>query len=195
MPVELVGALKLRKALRNYAPDLAKQLNSELRAAARPVVRDARGFVRSDIAGLHNWTHHKSLTSRTSRDTPFPEYDPMVIKKGIVFSMGKQKANPRGFSSILTIFNKSRVGAIYETAGRLNPSGDPRSQSNNPGAGQHFIRAAGPLHGRNKDRGRLIFRAVEQDRGKMIVGIVKALDKANTKFQRRIAHYNDRMAA
>jgi len=195
VPVELKGALNLRKALRLHAPDLAKELNTELRAAARPVVKAAKGYVRSDIAGLYNWTGRSSLESRTTRKEPFPQYDPIVIKKGITFSMAKQKPNNRGFSSILTIFNKSRAGAIYETAGRKHPSGDPRSQSNNPGAGRHFISAAGPMYGRKLDRGRLIFRAVEEDRGKMIVAIIKALDKANVDFHNRIDYFNDRMAA
>jgi len=196
VPVELKGALNLRKALRLHAPDLAKELNTELRAAARPVVKAAKGYVRSDIAGLYNWTGRSSLESRSTRKEPFPQYDPVVIKKGITFSQAKQKANNRGFSSILTIFNKSRAGAIYETAGRLSgPKGDSASQSNNPGAGRHFISALGPMYGRKLDRGRLIFRAVEEDRGKMIVAIIKALDKANVDFQHQIDHFNDRMAA
>ena len=33
MPVEVKGAIELRKALRDYAPDLAKKLNLEMTTA------------------------------------------------------------------------------------------------------------------------------------------------------------------
>jgi len=38
MPTEVVGAVDLRKALRNYAPDLAKELTKELGNILKPVV-------------------------------------------------------------------------------------------------------------------------------------------------------------
>jgi hypothetical protein len=40
-----------------------------------------------------------------------------------------------GFVSLFTLFNKSRTGAIIETAGRVG-SPNPRAASNNPEAGR-----------------------------------------------------------
>lgn len=45
MPTEVVGAVALRKALNQYAPDLAKELSKELGAILKPIVAEARGFV------------------------------------------------------------------------------------------------------------------------------------------------------
>jgi hypothetical protein len=40
--VEIRGNVDLRKALRNFTPDLEKQLKKELKAALMPVVKKAR---------------------------------------------------------------------------------------------------------------------------------------------------------
>ena len=45
-------------------------------------------------------------------------------------------------------------------------------------AGQLFIGAMGPLYGKDKERGRLIFKAWEQDHGKATLAVAKAIDKA-----------------
>ena len=45
MPVELDNAVALSKALKNYAPDLAKETQKEIAGHLRKVVNQARGFV------------------------------------------------------------------------------------------------------------------------------------------------------
>jgi hypothetical protein len=81
------------------------------------------------------------------------------------------------------IFNASAAGSIYETAGRKNPGGDPASKSNNPGAGAHFINRMGPLYGdKQKERGRLIFRAAYEDRGKAQDAVILSINTAILRF-------------
>ncbi len=41
MPVVAKGVVELRKALKQYAPDLRKQMDSEIRTALKEVVADA----------------------------------------------------------------------------------------------------------------------------------------------------------
>jgi hypothetical protein len=69
----------------------------------------------------------------------------------------------------------SAAGAIYETAGRRAPGNKPSSRPN-------FAEAMGPLYGSGKDRGRLIFRAFENDYGNATKAVLKAIDNASKKF-------------
>lgn len=96
-----------------------------------------------------------------------------------------------------SIQNKSRVGAIYEGAGRANPQGQPwvgpkgaaghkYSHSNNPNAGKQFIENLPPLVGSLKGRGRLIYRAWAANRGKAEGAVMKAIDQTTTQFRKNV---------
>lgn len=210
MPVELEGAVGLRKALKEYAPDLAKETQKEIAGHLRKVVNRARGFVPSD-APLSGWGNDVG-------DWAYRAFDSQTIKKGIGFSTAPSKPNKRGFRSLASIFNKSAAGAIYETAGRKNPQGQPPAgrvtgwtggafgkgtigkiretgkninTSANPNAGRQFINALPPLvdsqqsntPGRRtrKTKGRLMFRAWAEDQGRTTAAVVKAIQSANNR--------------
>lgn len=186
--VELRGNSDLRKALRQFAPDLDKQLKSELRKALSPVVRKARGYVEAN--SMTNWNEKSSSTGM------FPKYNAFVISKGIGFSTGVTKRNKNGFTSMAKIYNKSRAGAIYEQAGVTNPQGQTwvgpngptghkYSHSNNPKAGEQFINNLPPLVSSLKGRGRLIYRAWAESKGVAEGAAMKAIDKATTEFMAR----------
>lgn len=195
MPYAIEGLNETLKALRKFSPEVYKQMNSEIRPALRVIVKDARQNLPTDIPGLSNWTAFAERTSRTSRARAFPQYDATIARKGITFSMARQKPNNKGWSAFYTIFNRSAAGAIVETAGRKNPFGDPKSQSNNKFAGAHFNRSIQSAVGKfeqvgqgNKNRGRVIYKAVYKDqgaiRGKIIDAINKAIDTANDQMKR-----------
>lgn len=203
MPVQAKGVIELRKALNKYAPDLAAELTKEIAGALKVLQKDARGFVPSSAPNnLYNWNEDskgRKITAKTSmfrtfntegRVRMFPLYDAATIKRGIVYRTGYGKPNSRGFRSLFRVRNNSAAGAIYETAGRKNPNGDSKSRSNNPSAGARFVKQ-GPLYGSKRDgqdmRGRLIFRAWEQDQGKQTAAIFKAIDNTNEKFKTRTA--------
>ena len=193
MPVEVKGVIALRKALNAYAPDLAKELTFEITKSLKVIQKDARGFV-PNLApgGLYNWDRRSTTEPKafntSGRLRPFPRYDATLIKRGIVIRTGYGKPNSKGFRSLFRVRNKSAAGAIYETAGRKNPSGDPASKSNNPNAGARFVQQ-GPIYGRKRNgqdmRGRVIFRAWEQDEGKQIAAIFKAIETTREKFNKR----------
>jgi len=203
MPVEVKGVIALRKALNAYAPDLAKELTDEITKSLKVIQKDARGFIPSMAPNnLYNWNDNakgRQITAKTSmfrtfntegRLRMFPLYNAAEIKRGIVYRTGYGKPNSRGFRSLFRVRNKSAAGAIYETAGRTNPNGDPRSKSNNPQAGARFVQQ-GALYGRKKAgaggdmRGRAIFRAWEQDQGKQLVHIMQAIENTRVKFNKR----------
>ena len=139
MPVVVEGIVGLRKALKTYAPDLQKQMDTEIRIAMKDVIKDARRRV-PESTRLYNWTDNgQTRQSRTGRATAFPAYNQSLIRRGLTYSIGKQRRNRVGFVSLFTLFNKSAIGAIVETAGRANPSGSSRSQSNNPMSSGAFL--------------------------------------------------------
>jgi hypothetical protein len=190
MPVEVKGLVESQKALKKLAPDLYDQMRKEIRVALKTVSNEAKSMVRPAIYGLNNWQSTGAVVkSRTSRAEAFPKYDPKIIRSGLTYSLGKSKRNNAGFIALYSLLNKSRVGSIIETAGRKNFNGDPRSQSNNPNAGEHFNqRIQGTYGGFSKvgksrmDKGRLLFKAVEKDQGKVYDAVFKAIAKAEHLF-------------
>jgi len=203
MPVEIDNAVELRKALKEYTPELAKATQKEIAGHLRKVVNRARGFVPAE-SPLSGWANPVG-------EWEYRAFNADVIRKGINYSATPSKPNRRGFRSLATIFNKSAAGAIYETAGRKNPQGLPPAQrvkkyrngrfitewqmdktvnkSANPNAGKQFINALPPLvdsqqsnsAGRRtrKTKGRLMFRAWAEDQGRTTAAVVKAIENAN----------------
>jgi len=209
MPVELDNAVALSKALKEYAPELAKETQKEIAGHLRKVVNQAKGFVPSD-SPLSGWGNATGIWE-------YRAFNAGLIKKGLGYSTTPTKPNKRGFRSLATIFNKSASGAIYETAGRKNPNGLPPAQrvkkyrngkfitewqsdktvnkSANPNAGKQFIGALPPLvdsqqsnsAGRRtrKTKGRLLFRAWANDQGKTTAAVVKAIQASNEKVVKK----------
>jgi hypothetical protein len=122
---ELKGALKLRKALREFAPDLAKETVKEMGAALRPVVAKARGFLPPDGQVLSGWTG-ASASAETANYRAFPKYNQLEARRGVSYKTTPSKPNRSGFVALARIVNASAPGAIYETSGRKNPGGRPR---------------------------------------------------------------------
>jgi hypothetical protein len=206
MATEVVGAVALRKALSNYAPDLAKELTKELGAILKPIVNEARSYV--PIASpMSGW--EKRETSKGGR---FPKYSALEIRRGIMYKTTPSKPNRAGFVNNIRIQNKSMQGAIYETAGRKNGQGQDWvgakaggsskgvSRSVNPYAGNQFIYNLGQLYGtkRGNDHrmmGRLIFRAWAKTQGKANASVFKAIEQTTEKFNKRSTVVDLRRAA
>jgi hypothetical protein len=166
MPTELKGGVELRKALRNFTPDLAKETTKEIGNFLKPVVRNARGFMPAE-SPLSGWA------ARSFNEGKFPTYNGAIAKRGIKYKTSPSKANRRGFRSLISILNTSAAGAIYETAGRKNAGGNfsPRLGGDIVGAGQ-------------KLQGRAMFRAWDQDQGKAKAAVLKAIFSAADKFNK-----------
>ena len=214
MPVEVKGLAEVLTAMRKFEPDLAKNLNREMRAAMTPIQKTAQGFVPNGMAGLHNWefkTSGKKINKQTSAfsQREFPMFNPGIVKSGIRISTGKTRKNPHGFVTFYRIVNLSPAGTIMEMAGRIHPNGRPQthqvtvgkrhnggrkvtvhttkdSQSNNPDAGNWFIHHLhGQLQGQMPKRGRLLYKAGAQDQGRTTARMMKALQETLKTFQRR----------
>ena len=171
MPTELKGAIALRKALRQFEPDLAKETTKEIANFLKPVVRQARGYAPANDAVPSGWLKRPNAQGRWANRS----YDSGEVRRGITFKSTPSKANRNGFRSLATIFNKSAAGAIYETAGRKSGI-----------SGNFTPKLGGQLKGKGaKNSGRVIFRAVEEDEGKARAHIIKAIEKAAAKLNSR----------
>jgi hypothetical protein len=210
MPTEVKGALELRKAIRKFSPELAKETRKELASLLAPIVKTARGFIPSQ-APISGW-------GKASSNGRFPEWSSAEAKRGIGYKTSPSKPNRSGFRSIARIVNASAAGAIYETAGRKNPNGREQAKmrdvfipstgeryktstgknygkSNNPNAGNIFIEAmdqysqikdasnqTGAGRRTSKMKGRAIFRAWAEDGGKTNAAVLKAIENTKIKF-------------
>ena len=213
MPIVVEGVPELKKALKKFAPDLLKEMNAEIRFALKEVVKDAEAKVPGQAPGnLYNWNDKgRDPVSRVVGRRAFPLYNSGEIRSGLTYSIGRKKANSKGFSSLYSLLNKSPVGAIVETAGTVHPYGRPTShmvsigrqghtmriattkdsQSNNPDAGRIFVGAmndVGPLKRydrKSRLRGRLLYAAYAENNGKALDATMKAIAKAAATLKSR----------
>jgi hypothetical protein len=218
MPTEVKGAIELRKALKKFSPDLAKETRKELANLLIPIVKNARGFIPSE-APISGW-------GKASSNGRFPEWNGSAAKRGIGYKTSPSKPNKSGFRSLARIVNASAAGAIYETAGRKNPNGrgqaplatvvlkghknygkqirsgsKNQSLSNNPNAGNMFIEAmdqyshiadannqTGAGRRSGKMKGRAIFRAWAEDGGKTNAAVLQAIKNTTDIFNKAIGN-------
>ena len=216
MPASVKGGIELRKALKKFTPDLAKETQKQLGLLLKPVTSKARGFIPS-TAPLSSWGK-PSVTGR------FPEWSSSDAKRGIGYKTTPSKPNRQGWRSLARIVNASAAGTIYETAGRVNPNGREQAKtrdvfipstgeryktstnknfgrSNNPEAGSIFVQAINQYgdivdartlgsKGRpsRKFKGRAIFRAWKEDGGKTQAYVLKAIQDSRAKFYAAVGY-------
>lgn len=195
MPVVVQGIVGFKKALGQLAPDIKKEMDKEIREALKPILKDAKSKVPGQApGGLYNYNDPGyERKSRTGRKRAFPSYDATAIRRGLTYSLGTKNFSGKGYVSAFTLLNRSASGAIIETAGRANPGGSPRSQSNNKNAGRRFIagmNGVGALTdyaGRGKmTTGRLLYAAYARNQGAAVAATMKAIDKAKLAWAIRI---------
>ena len=172
MPVEVKGVIELRKALRQFSPDLGKQLTKEMGSALKPIVRRSRSFLPSNDQVISNWVGSAGRT-----EGKFPQYDAQIAKRGVTYKSSPSRANRRGFKSLARIFNKTAVGAIYETAGRKTP--------NSIFVQNLDAKYPAQFKGKDKMRGRVIYRAWDENQGKAQDAVIRAIDNAKALFESR----------
>ena len=165
MPTELKGANELRKALKKFSPDLDKTTRDEMVGFLKPIVKLARGFLPSNSDAPSGFVKHEVKTAK------FPMYDASEARRGIGYKLTPTKPNRQGWSSTVSIHNKTAAGAIVETAGRKSGL-----------SGNFSPRFSGQFAGRGKMQGRAMFKAYDQDKGKAKAAVIKALEKAAAKF-------------
>ena len=184
MPVNVTGVKQLQKAMKDVDKDLNREMSNNIKKAML-IVRDrARGYLPAQNEVLSGWGKG-TASIETIKDPKrlFPPYDYAFAKTKVQYSAGQNKANNKGFKAAFYVYNNSRSGAIFETAGRINrPRGN---KSLNPDAPVQFNAAAemlSSMKGQGKQRGRVIYRAWDETKNTIIPTVVKAIDTVATKF-------------
>ena len=169
MPTELKGATNLRRALKKFSPDLDKETRDEMVGFLKPLVKKSRGYMPANASMPSGWVG-------TAEAGQFPKYDATIVRRGVGYKLTPTKPNREGWSSTVSIHNKTAAGAIFETAGRKSGI-----------TGKFTPRLQGQLAGTGKMQGRAMFKAYKEDEGKARVGVIRALEKAAAKFNGKVA--------
>jgi len=166
MPVAVKGGIALRKAMKKFTPDLAKETQKELANLLKPIVSKARGFIPSQ-APLSGYGKAKGNGN-------FPVWDGRGAKGGVGYKTTPSKVNRQGFRSLARIQNASASGAIYETAGRVHPYGREQAKMRevviptyrrDTGAGEYrYMTSTNKKYGKsnNPEAGYLFVQAMNQ---------------------------------
>lgn len=170
MPVRVEGAVALRKALRKFEPDLAKETTKKMGIALKPIVVKSRGYLPSENSMLSNWRK-----SNAKESWLFPVYDYAIAKSGVKYKTTPSKPNSKGFRSLASIMNTNAAAAIYETAGR--------KKSDSVFVRNLIGKTGGRMLGSGKKMGRVIFRAWDEDQGKAQDAVLKAIEASAKKFE------------
>jgi len=163
MPTELKGASQLRKALKQFSPDLDKATRDEMVGFLKPLVKKAKGFLPSNDLMPSGFVKHEVKTAT------FPMYDAGEARRGVGYKLTPTKPNAQGWSATVSIHSKRAAAVIYDWAGRKS-------------SGKFVSVLPGSLTGSGKMSGRALFKAYKEDEGKAKAGVIKALEKAAAKF-------------
>lgn len=171
MPATVKGAVELRKALRKFTPDLAKETQKEIKTALVPITKSAKGYVPDRSQILSGW-----LPRQMSEGT-FPTFNPATVKSRIGYKTSPSKANSKGFKSLARVFNNTRAGAIYERMGKLQPNSPFVINQNNK------FRA--DMKGKQAMKGRLLFKAYDENNGRARAAVLKAIEVSASNLNKR----------
>ena len=185
MPVVVNGVKQLQKAMRDVEPALNKQMSQDIKTVMLTVRDKARGYLPAQNNVLSGWGKG-TASAETINYRAFPAYDYALAKSKVAYSAGQNKRNKSGYRAAFYVYNNSAPGAIFETAGRINkPKGEG---SLNPNAPEQFNSAAEMLtsmKGYGKQRGRVIFRAWDETKNKVIPEVVKAINTVAIDFNNK----------
>lgn len=168
--IVLTGLKETLKALNDFDKDAVKAFNKVVNKELSSVKKEAQGFVEAKPP-LSGWNTQPARNPRTRNGAGWPAWDQSIIKSGISTSKAEGKVRKDYTTSAGAIKNKSAAGVIYELAGR-------RTRGNGT-----FIKN---LEGNVGTASRLIWKAVDNSRGKVEKNISDALDKAKATLQRNL---------
>lgn len=185
MPVNVTGVKQLQKAMKEVEPALNKQMSKDIKTAMLIVRDKARGYLPVQNEVLSGWGKG-TVSAETINYRAFPAYNYALAKEKVAYSAGQNKRNRSGYKAAFYVYNNSAPGAIFETAGRKNkPQGEG---SLNPNAPEQFNSAAqmlSSMKGQGMQRGRVIYRAWDETKNKVIPQVIKTINNVATDFNNK----------
>ena len=172
---QVYGYYKTIAALRAFDKNAARRIDAGINKAAKVVAEDAKALVDNDI--LSGFARQlPGGTPGNRRQAYGMGYDDPLIKAGIRVKRKRQKKTGNELRSFVVIANTTALGAIWEVAGRASRGKTP--------AGRAMIRNI-----EKRDPGpvsRTVWRALDNDGGKVQDEIQKQIDEARRLCQRQI---------
>jgi len=178
--VILTGLKDTKKALKQYAPEVLKEMNAEIKAVGKSVATLAKARI-PEAPPMRGWRTVPAAAPRARGGAGWPAYSPSEMKKGIKFKTGGARRKKGSTTSdAYSLINQSAAGMIFELAGRT---------SNGAGSGVAFINDLNHI----RKASRAIYSALDE-RGKREVAqaISDAVEKAEQALQAELNAANDR---
>jgi hypothetical protein len=169
MPTQVKGGIELRKAMKKFTPDLAKDTQTEMANLLRPIATKAKGFIPRNAP--------LSGGGKESINGKFPLWEGSAARSGVGYKTTPSKPNRQGFRALARIQNASASGAIYETAGRVNVNGREQAKMRevviptyrrDTGAGEYrYMTSTNKKYGKsnNPQAGYIFVQAINQYSG------------------------------
>ena len=175
---------KTLKALREFAPDLSKEMDKEINIELRKISEYAKTLMPNGSFHPSGWT--KSSPGEWGTRLKF---NPESARNKIKPTRAKNKNTYTGFTNRYGIINPDAAGSVYELAGRRNPKGRANGRSKNPNAGRDFILAindGNDTHTPLANSGRAMYPAVERYKTQVVDAIEAAITKTIIKANKRL---------
>lgn len=178
--IAIFGLNDVKRALRDVAPDLRKEMDKEIRSLVKPVADRAKSNVPS--MPVSRWNDIPAAPGSRASRSPYKrwEYDRLrwdasEVRRGISVRQGGRRRRGQAVSAAWRIQNRSAAGAVYEVAGR---------------------KSQGEVFNRNLpgQPGRLIWDAWDSMgvAGRLPREIAQTVDKYERLLQQRIDRADDR---
>lgn len=164
--IVLTGVKNTINALKEFDKNAVKEFNKVINSELRSAKKDAQGFVKSEPP-LSGWNTQPARNPRTRGGAGWPAWDQSVIRAGISTSKAEGKVRKDYTTSAGALKNRSAAGVIYELAGRTNRTGN-------------FI---SNLENKQGNASRLVWKAVDKNKDRIIKNVSNALDDAKRKLQ------------
>lgn len=171
----LKGYKDLKKQMKEFAPDLKRAMDKEIRAYLKPVITDARSMVPGEP--LSGWRQGTGR-GKDNGSGKLPNWDQSSVSKGIVIRQGQAKRRKPGEAvvSAWELRNTDGAGASFEGAGR---KGGKTAQ------GRQFISVLTLYHGKQP---RLLWRAWGNAGGdaKLVQGVEEIILRRESELSLRL---------
>lgn len=166
---------EVKKALKDFDPELRKEMDKTIKGFIDPVAQIAKGLVPS--RPLSGWRKRPNGKSKWSNKVA---WDSTVVKRGISVRQGKRRPKGIPSSDSVTawgIYNRSPAGSIYELAGKASAGHTP--------AGRTFVQA---LTERGHRPSRLIWRAWTEHGGGAAIqrDVIRTIEDFESQINHRI---------
>jgi len=177
---QIEGLSETIKLLQKFDKDGLKIMNKEIYQVVKKIQLEARALMPT-AAPLTKWGEDPPAgydrTPGKKWDQRNLQYEPKRARMGIRPKIESQKVNGYRTERAYNIINDNPAAMIYEWAGR---SGKPTS-----GQGKHFIDSMG--NPPSKGRGRVIWKAVYDNKAYAKTEITNAMDRAIAALNRKLA--------